>query len=357
LFNTSTVSISQKEKKMKRISPFFVSVLLAVLLTLVACSGNQSTAPAATPEPAATEVPATQSSAPSATEAVSEQPQNAEKVLPMLHIAMVKGQVEIRENADGQFAPAQAGQKIGVGVEIRTGTDGIVALYRDTLSMVVLDQSSAMVVKKLAFKDGKPITILFLIKGAAAVEHNGKLPEGAMLSIETPNQQVSGVLGSTVRVSFDTSVTPPVMTATCISGECNFVKGDQTLSLQEGQQIDVTGMVPLPGMPNVMEISEEQANQFLAQAHAMCGCDLPISEIRDTGLTTLAPPEDGVPSPEEDLQNSADENGNTDPATDEVSGEEIEKITEDESGEGSGGEGSGEGSGGEGSGEGSSSDG
>jgi hypothetical protein len=247
----------------------------------------------------------------------------------MLHISLVKGQVEIRESVGGEFAPAQVGQKVGVGAEIRTGADGIVALYRDTLSMVVLDQKSVMLVKKLAFKAGQPITILALINGSAAVEHNGKLPEGSVFAIETPNKQLSGVVGSTVRVSFDTTTNPPVMTATCISGECNFVKGDQTLSLTEGQQVDVTGMVPLPGMPNVMEISTEQANGFLTQAHQMCGCDLPISEIKDAGLTSLAPPSEDVPTPEEDLQNSADENGDTDPSADEITDEAIDEMVDD----------------------------
>jgi hypothetical protein len=319
---------------MKKMSFMLASILSIAVFAVAACGGSapaSAEAPAAVTEaPAAvTEAPAAVVEAPAATEAPVAEAKPVEKTPPMLHIALVKGQVEIRESTGGEFIPATMGQKIGVGAEIRTGADGIVALYRDTLSMVVLDQKSVMVVKKLGFTAGQPITILALINGAAAVEHNGKLPEGAILAIETPNKQLSGVVGSTVRVSFDTTATPPVMTATCISGECNFVKGDQTLSLTEGQQVDVTGMVPLPGMPNVMEISTEQANGFLAQAHQMCGCDLPISEIRDTGLTTLTPPSDDVPTPEQDLKNSADENGNTDSSTDEVTEEKLKQITEE----------------------------
>jgi hypothetical protein len=235
---------------------------------------------------------------------------------------MVRGQVEVRENVSGQFAPARAGQEYGVGTEIRTGADGVIALYRNTLSLIVLDQNSVMLVKKLGFKSGQPITILSLITGAAAVDHKGKLPAGALLAIETPGEQQSGVAGSTIRVSYNPETR--LTTATCTSGECNLVKGDQTLGLREGQQVDVAGLDLLPDMPD--EMSTEQANQFLAMANQMCGCELPVSEVRDVELDSLTPPPDDVPTPEEDLENSADENGNTDPETDEMSSGEIDQV-------------------------------
>ncbi|MHC1782438.1 MAG: hypothetical protein AB9891_06710 [Anaerolineaceae bacterium] len=318
---------------MRNIVRSLIGILLVTAFALSACGGGA--APAGPEAPAVTEAPAPVETAveavpPASTEAPVAEAPPVDKTAPMLHISMVKGKVEVREQG-GQFSPAQVGQKLAVGTEIRTGADGIAALYRDTLSLAVLDQNSVLLVKKLAFKAGQPITILALIRGAAAVDYKGKLPDGAVFAIETPNKQLSGVLGSTVRVSFNTET--KTMTATCISGDCNFVKSGQTLSLKEGQQVDVQGMIPLPGMPNVMEISTDQANGFLAQAHAMCGCNLPISEIRDAGLGSFAPPPSDVPTPEEDLKNSADENGNTDPANDEMTGEQLDQITEDVMGE------------------------
>jgi hypothetical protein len=121
------------------------------------------------------------------------------------------------------------------------------------------------------------------------------------------NRTANSVVHSTIRVSYDPET--KIMTAICTSGECNMVKGDQKLTLQEGQAVDLTGLAPLPNMPE--EMSTEQANQFLAMADQMCGCQVDIGDIHDVDLESFSPPDEEVPTPEEDLENSADEDGNT----------------------------------------------
>jgi hypothetical protein len=288
------------------------ALIVVCALVISSCGTKPAEAPPAAPSqsaesPKATEAPrSTDAPKPTDTVKLTEVPRPT-KTQPMLYVTSVTGTVEVRRAENEAFAPAKVGQKIGEGAMIRTSADGIAVLYRDKISMVVLDKSSEMRVKKLAFKSSKPITILSLSNGAAAVEHKGKMEEGAVFALETPNKDKSGVVGSTLRVSYDPET--KTMTAVCVTGECNLVKGDQKLNLTEGQAVDVQGLAPIPGMPE--EMTTEQANQFLGMAHQMCGCELTIGEIRDQGLEELVPPLDEVPTPEEDLEQSANENGDT----------------------------------------------
>jgi hypothetical protein len=288
------------------------AIIVVCALVISACGTKPTEAPPAPPQSA--ETPKAVETAPQSTEAakpteavkLTEVPRPT-KTQPMLYITQVKGTVEVRLPESETFAPAKVGQKIGEGAMIRTSADGNAVLYRDKISMVILDKSSEMQVKKLAFKSSKPITILSLTSGAAAVEHKGKLEEGSVFALETPNKDKGGVVGSTIRVSYDPET--KTMTAVCVTGECNLVKGDQKLSMTEGQAVDVQGLAPIPSMPE--EMTTEQANQFLAMADQMCGCELTIGEIRDQGLEELVPPSEDVPTPEEDLEQSANEDGDT----------------------------------------------
>jgi hypothetical protein len=99
------------------------------------------------------------------------------------------------------------------------------------------------------------------------------------------------ILGSTVRVQYNAET--KVMTATCLTGTCEFVRGDQKLTLEAGQAVDVEGLQPPPGAPEEMTV--DQANQFLAMGGQLCGCQITIGEIRDGGLgqTSPAPEEMG----------------------------------------------------------------
>jgi hypothetical protein len=82
-----------------------------------------------------------------------------------------------------------------------------------------------------------------------------------------------------------------VMTATCLTGTCEFVRGEQKLTLEAGQAVDIEGLQPPPGAPE--EMSVDQANQFLAMGGQLCGCEITIGEIRDGGLSQTSPaPED-----------------------------------------------------------------
>ena len=290
-----------------------LTLIVVCAIAISACGAKPAEAPQPTAPPQSAETPKAVE-APQSTEA--EEPTEAVKLTeiprptktqPMLYVTSVKGKVDVRQTAKDEYAPAKVGQKIGEGADVRTGADGVAVLYRDKTSMVILDKSSEMRVKKLAFASSKPITILSLSNGAAAVEHKGKLPEGAIFALETPNKDRSGVVGSTLRVSYDPETN--TMTAVCVTGECNLVKGDQKVDLTEGQAVDVQGLAPLPDMPE--EMTTDQANQFLAMADQMCGCELTISDIRDGGLEEQVPPLDDVPTPEQDLEQSTDENGNT----------------------------------------------
>ncbi|MCA1900547.1 MAG: hypothetical protein LDL50_07575 [Chloroflexi bacterium] len=271
---------------MKKVSPAPPVFLVILSLLFASCGGGN--APARSP--------------------------SAEKAPPVLHVAMVKGQVEAREKAGENFAPVQTGQKLGVGAEIRTSEKSAVVLYRDTLSMVALDQNSVMLVKKLAFKSSLPVTVLSLLKGAAVVEHKGKLPKGATLTIETADGRQGGVAGSIVRVSY--LPRERRMIVACFSGECSLAKEGQTLRLTGGQEADAADLSSLPKTAG--KLSAGQQEEFLEAARRICDCELSLEETLEAGIISFAPPPDEVPTPEEDLEASADENGNTDPESDQI---------------------------------------
>jgi hypothetical protein len=216
----------------------------------------------------------------------------------------------------------QTGQKLGVGAEIRTSEKSAVVLYRDTLSMVALDQNSVMLVKKLAFKSSLRVTFLSLINGAAVVEHKERLPKGAVLAIETADGRQSGVAGSIVRVSY--LPREKRMITVCLSGECSLTKEGQTLNLTGGQEVDAADLSPLPEAAD--ELSAGQQEEFLEAARRICDCELSLEEILQAGLLSFAPPPDEVPTPEEDLETSADENGNTDPENDQIGEDALLEI-------------------------------
>jgi hypothetical protein len=291
-----------------------ILIMLTICVLLIsACSPKAAEPPKPTDTagqaaaPQATEVSApTEVSKPVNTPQFTEVPKPS-KSKPVLYLTSAKGQVEVRPDAKSDFAPGKVGQKLGEGAEIRTGTDSVAVLYRDKTSMVIVDSKSEVLVKQVAFKAGKPITLVSLKSGAAAVDHKGELPEGAVLAVEAPDKSSNGVLHSTIRVSYNPET--KLMTAVCTSGECNLVKGDQSLTLKQGQAVDVEGLAPLPEMPE--EMTTDQANEFLAMADQICDCQLTLGEIQDLDLEELSPPDDEVPTAEEDLENSADEDGNT----------------------------------------------
>lgn len=256
---------------------FFVLIsLLVISMLLVACGGGGS-APAEAPAPAQ-DASGTTTQATEASVAASEF---------FLQITNIKGTVEVRASVNDSYAPAEVGQRLAEGAQIRTGADGIVALYRDALTMMIVDNNSEAQIKTLGGTVEVPITVVTVLSGAAALEHHAeKLPEGSILSVETPEGNTGQILGSTVRVQYNPET--KIMTATCLTGTCEFVRGDQKLTLEQGQAVDVTGLQPPPGAPS--EMTTEQANQFLAMGGQLCGCEITLSEIRDGGLEKTSPP-------------------------------------------------------------------
>ncbi len=258
---------------MKRKFYIVISVFAISMLLLAACGGGE-----------ATTAPVQDAGEPTTQTQSTEAPVAEQFVL---HVTNIKGLVEVRASANDEYAPAEVGQELGEGAQIRTGADGIVALYRDAITMVIIDVNSEAQIKTLGGTVEVPITIISVLTGAAALEHHAeKLPEGAVLSIETPEGNTGQILGSTVRVQYNPET--KLMTATCLTGTCNFVRGDQTLTLQAGQAVDIEGLQPPPGSPE--EMSTDQANQFLAMGTQLCGCQITIGEIRDGGLEQTSPP-------------------------------------------------------------------
>ncbi len=284
---------------------FWIYHLVIGMLVLAACGGSPATA-----EPSA---PATQALA-----AVEQAPASEF----FLQITNVKGLVEVRENANEAYAVAEIGQRLSEEAQIRTGADGIVALYRDAITMVIIDHNSEAEIKTLGGSAEVPVTVISILSGAAALEHHAeKLPEGSIFTIETPEGNNGQIFGSTVRVQYNPET--KIMTATCLTGTCEFVRGDQKLTLEAGQAVDVTGLQPPPGSPS--EMTTEQANQFLAMGGQLCGCEITIGEIRDGGLsqTSPAPEEMGGTQSEESAtaepaatEPAATEPAATEPATD-----------------------------------------
>lgn len=309
-----------------RFLPVFV-VVFVLLLSACGSPAAEEAAPAteASSDAAATEAPVS--------EATSEF---------FLQIAKVVGTVEVRASASEEYAPAQEGQRLVVGAQIRTGADGIVALYRDAKTMVIVDNNSEAEIKTLGGTAEVPVTVILLLSGAAALDHHAEqLPEGAVFSIETPEGNNGGVIGSTVRVQYNPET--KIMTATCLTGTCEFVRGDQKLTLQAGQAVDVEGLQPPPGAPE--EMSVDQANQFLAMGYQLCGgCPITIGDIRDGGLSGSAPAPENLDQPTAETQSPDSSDNSNSSGTDDNSNNSS--GNENNSGEGGGESGGGEDSGG-----------
>lgn len=286
----------------------FIVLIVVLMLSLSACGGG---APVAEESAPAQESSSGQETTDTA--AATEEPASAETSEFFLQIAKVVGTVEVRASSSEEYAPAQEGQRLLVGAQIRTGADGIVALYRDAKTMVIVDNNSEAEVKTLDGTVDVPVTVILLLSGAAALDHHGEqLPEGAMFSIETPEGNNGGVIGSTVRVQYNPET--KIMTATCLTGTCEFVRGDQKLTLQAGQAVDVEGLQPPPGAPE--EMSVDQANQFLAMGGQLCGCEIKIGDIRDVGLSETAPAPENLDQPTSETENSGDSENSNDSSTD-----------------------------------------
>jgi spore maturation protein SpmB len=255
---------------------------MSMTVLLAACSEGEpaTTAPSEDPSEVSTAAPAA----------------GEEETAFFLQVSNVVGKVEVRSNSNDAYAPAEVGQQLAEGAQIRTAEDGIVALYRDAVTLVIVDNATEAEIKTLSGTTETPITVLTVLSGAVAVEHHaGKLPEGAELKVETPEGNGSQILGSTVRVNYNPDT--KIMTATCLTGTCQFVRGDQKLTLEAGQAVDVQGLQPPPGAPSEMTV--DQANQFLAMGFQLCGgCPITIGEIRDGGLGQTSPPPEGLPSTE-----------------------------------------------------------
>ncbi len=282
-----------------------VSILVVVfMLFLSACGGGAPATEAAAPVQDTSSGQDVAGNAPATEAPVSEGTSEF-----FLQISKIVGTVEVRANSSEAYVPAQEGQRLMVGAQIRTGADGVAALYRDAMTMVIVDSNSEAEIKTLDGTAEAPVTVILLLSGAAALDHHAEqLPEGAVFRVETPEGNNGGIIGSTVRVQYNPET--KVMTATCLTGTCEFVRGDQKLTLQEGQAVDVEGLQPPPGAPE--EMSVEQANQFLAMGSQLCGCEIKIGDIRDAGLSGLAPAPDNLDQPTSEMENS----GNADNSND-----------------------------------------
>ncbi len=288
-------------KKVRVLSLVFV----VIALFLAACGGGAPVAEEPAPAQESSSGQGTTDSSASATEAPASEGTSAF----FLQIAKVVGTVEVRASAGDEYAPAQEGQRLLVGAQIRTGADGVVALYRDAKTMVIIDSNSEAEIKTLDGTAEVPVTVVLLLSGAAALDHHGEqLAEGAIFRVETPEGNNGGIVGSTVRVQYNPET--KVMTATCLTGTCEFVRGDQKLTLQAGQAVDVEGLQPPPGAPE--EMSVEQANQFLAMGGQLCGCEIKIGEIREVGLSGAAPAPENLDQPSGETENSNDSSNSND---------------------------------------------
>lgn len=308
----------------------FLPVFVVVFVLLLSACGSPAAEEAAPVTEASSDAAATEAPV---SEATSEF---------FLQIAKVVGTVEVRASASEEYAPAQEGQRLVVGAQIRTGADGIVALYRDAKTMVIVDNNSEAEIKTLGGTAEVPVTVILLLSGAAALDHHAEqLPEGAVFSIETPEGNNGGVIGSTVRVQYNPET--KIMTATCLTGTCEFVRGDQKLTLQAGQAVDVEGLQPPPGAPE--EMSVDQANQFLAMGYQLCGgCPITIGDIRDGGLSGSAPAPENLDQPTAETQSPDSSDNSNSSGTDDNSNNSS--GNENNSGEGGGESGGGEDSGG-----------
>lgn len=280
---------------------------LTMTLLISACGASTQPAKSAT-EPVSTEAPVQ----------LTEASINSEF---FLEFANIKGKVEVRATSNSEFTPAKIGQRIGEGTEIRTGADGIAGLYRDSLTLIIVDNDTEIQVKTLQGTQEVPITVMLLSHGTAVLSHHAeKLPEGAIFAFETSDGDTVSIIGSTVMFKInaggDLKIIPleGERIVTTLEGDAKYEHGEKSQTLHGGQSITTEGSNPLPNSPS--EMTTEQTNEFINMGSRIAGREIEIEDIKDGGFADIVPPPSDLPEIKQGEGDEATQEPNTTDAPD-----------------------------------------
>lgn len=227
----------------------FGLIAIVVLVSLLAACGS----PAAPTASAGATVPAPQPTTAAAAPAR------------VLTLAEFDGTVQVK-TAGGSFAPATKGQTLAEGTEVQTDKASHAVLSIEDGTQTVLGPDTSLLVKTLAGTAAVPVTLFSLLQGDVHTFHTGALPAGAAFTVETPKGDAS-FQHSKLSVSYNKETGKT--TITCLEGACSLQKGDQTVNLEAGQAIAVTGVNFDQSF--VREMTQEELQAWINQA-AACGC-------------------------------------------------------------------------------------
>src|SRR5262245_11659042 len=130
--------------KTVRRTSFALILCWLVLFVLSACGGTSA-------PPASTDAPPTSP------------PTNTPLPIPRAAtLKTVEGVVEWRHGAEGEYAPAEAGQVLEVGDEVRTGEDGRAVIALDDGTAMVVTANASFSLTALEGTHESPVTQFFL---------------------------------------------------------------------------------------------------------------------------------------------------------------------------------------------------
>jgi hypothetical protein len=232
-----------------------ISILPILLLVISACGANDRPQVGLTSEP---DTPPTTEPISSTLEAPLSTDVPSVTVLTPRTAQLTEnhGEVNWRENEEGEWDTILIGAYLEVGNQIMTGQNSRAVITFSEGTVVRITENSIFILQELDGDEENPQTTLELIKGQIFVVVNMLLGKGHF-DVDTDAGQAA-VRGSMMSVRVTQSGR---VIATCLEGHCTLSDGTKTVSLQYGQQAEIEGIDIPPGEPTLME--DYQLNEWL----------------------------------------------------------------------------------------------
>ncbi len=199
------------------------------------------------------------------------------------------GLVQLKQNAEAEFAPASPDSSLDVNGQVQTGDDGRVRLDLSSGTIIRIAPSSIFTLTSNDETEGGLITRIQLEAGKIFIILNG-----GQADVETPSG-VASVRGSYMKVEVD-PVTKMIY-ITCLEGDCsasnpagavNFTNGQSVVLFAQDEQGNWT-------VPSVGQMTPEEFQEWLDE-------NPEAQEFYEQGiatLTALAPTEEATEQPTE----------------------------------------------------------
>jgi hypothetical protein len=199
-------------------------------------------------------------------------------------ISHVEGDVKYSATAAGSPAAAAADQAVVPGARLQTGADGHATLALEDGTRVELEANTSLDVTKLEGTPEVPVSHFTLNNGSAYVFHQGALPAGAAFDITTP-AGTGSIQHSMMSIAFDKETGK--IRLTCLEGACSLNRGDQSLNLNGGQAVDISGLGDKFDQSFVRNMSQEEIQAWI-NANLTCGCNIDIQPVIQAAETQAA---------------------------------------------------------------------